>query len=165
MLETEMLESLNRQWNFERYSAAIYHALANHLDAINLTGFAKYIRARGDEEQCHARKFEEYILDRGGRPDMAALPKPETALDFTMTGAALSVFAAAYEHEKAVTERIKLLYAEAGEAEDYQTLEFLHSFLKEQVEEERTLQEHIAKLTLAGSDAAAILFLDHEIGA
>ena len=47
---------------------------------------------------------------------------------------------------------------------DHATVNFLQWFVSEQVEEEASADDIVQKLTLAGSDAHALLFLDAELG-
>ena len=50
--------------------------MAAYFEAENLPGFANWMRVQFQEEQAHAMKFYEYILDRGGRVALQAIPQP-----------------------------------------------------------------------------------------
>ena len=74
------------------------------------------------------------------------------------------VFETALAYEYATTASIHKIYDAAQAAKDFGTVEMLNWFLKEQVEEESSAQEILDRVALAGSDAAALLQLDHEAG-
>ena len=78
--------------------------------------------------------------------------------------APLSVFEAALENERKVTHAINSLYALAQQEQDYPSQVLLQWFITEQVEEEKTAQQAIDQLKMAGSDASALLMLDQQFG-
>src|SRR5690606_10418448 len=77
----------------------------------------------------------------------------------------LSVFRAALDNERKVTQAINSLYALAQAEVDYPSQVMLQWFITEQVEEEKTAQQVIDQLEMAGSDPTAILMLDQLFGA
>lgn len=162
-MESVVQEALINQYNYERFSADVYLSLAVHLETMNLRGMAAYMRKREGEERSHAAKFADYLADRNVVASLAALDKP-AGLGADIFSAGMTAFTAALAHEKTVTARIEALYYLAGDVEDGLTQEFLHWFLKEQVEEEATLDEIITKFMLAGSNGAALLMLNEELG-
>ena len=158
-----LIQELNNQFTFERYSADVYYALATALDTLNLVGFKKFMETRSAEEREHAKKFADYMADRSVLPIIDALPRPAGLEAVGVMDAGARAFAAALDHELQVTERINNLYILAEESEDPATCEFLRWFITEQVEEERTLDEWMTRFTLAAGDGAAILDLDREL--
>lgn len=164
-MDAALLSDLNDQLNYERFSAEKYCSIAVQLDAINLSGLAHYMHKREEEERTHAHKFMEYMTDRGASPILTAIPDPEINLrKFTAFTVGIEAFRAALEHEKSVTERLNQLYYSAMRIEDGVTSVFLHWFLNEQIEEERSLDLIITKFELAESNGAAIILLDKELG-
>lgn len=159
-----LIDALQSQLNFERFSADVYYSLACQLDALNLTGMAAYMHKRAGEEREHAHKFSDYIADRYLTPVLSAIADPTKPIGADPMSAGMRAFSAALDHERIVTQRINTLYEMAHEAEDPATCVFLHWFIAEQVEEERTLDEIVTKFTLATGNGAAILMLDHELG-
>jgi ferritin len=155
MLDAALEAALNEQMNVEFASAHIYLAMAAHLDRMNMTGAATWMRLQAREENGHAMRFFDHILDRGGRVRVGAIEAPP--LDF---GSALETFEAALQHERMVTSRIHAL----AEASDRATQVFIDWFVAEQVEEERTVERIIGSLRLAGEDGSALLMLDRELG-
>jgi len=152
-----------RQFNFERFSADVYYALASALDTINLTGFAKFMSERASEEREHAKKFASFLADRNVRPVLDIVPAPLVPGWAGAMDAGGACFLAALEHEYQVTERINALYALAEESDDPQTCEFMRYFVMEQVEEVKTLDEWMTRFSLADGNGAAILDLDREL--
>lgn len=164
LTDRALVDALVRQYNFERYSADIYLSLGAQLDILNLNGFAHWMYKQAGEEREHADKFKDYLIERNALPVVAAVPAPNHVLTNNLMSAPLSAFETALAHEKLVTEKINDLYGMAREAEDYPTEEFLHWFVKEQVEEEHSLEEILTKFAYAANDGAAILMLNEEMG-
>ena len=77
----------------------------------------------------------------------------------------MDVLKAGLEHEKYVTSLIHNIYAEAYEAKDYRTLQFLDWFVKEQGEEETNANDMISKMELFGSDPKSLYMLNQELAA
>lgn len=156
MLDAKLEAALNDQMNLELSSAHVYLAMAGHLDARNLVGGATWMRAQAREEIDHAMRFFDHILDRGGRVRLGTIEAPPQ--DF---GSALETFSRALEHERKVTAAILELSKQA----DRTTEVFLEWFIAEQVEEERTVEQIVGSLELAGDGGAALLMIDRELGA
>lgn len=161
----KLTAALQEQMNFERYSADIYAGLALQLETINLTGMAHYLAKRGAEEREHAHKFSSFLADRNTTPILTALPSPMQDIGGAPMDAGARAFSAALSHEQLITSRINALFALAFEEDDPATQELLLWFVKEQVEEEKTLEEILTKFALAAGNGAAILLIDHELGA
>ena len=151
------------QFNFERFSADVYQAMAAALDTINLVGFAAYLRNRGEEERTHAQKFSDHLSDRNITPVFDALPAQELPTWTSAMDAGAACFKKAHAHEVLVTERIYALYELSEEIGDHQACEFLRWFITEQLEELKSLDEWLTRFDLARGDGAAILLLDKEL--
>lgn len=50
MLSERMLEELNKQLNYEIYSAYLYVAMENYFQERNLEGFANFFKVQMEEE-------------------------------------------------------------------------------------------------------------------
>ena len=159
-----LVQALREQFNYERLSADIYYGLAVQLDTLNLTGSAAYMQKRAGEERDHALKFSNYLADRNTLPALIALPDPMRAVPTDVFKAPRTAFELALAHERTVTARINMLSDLALEENDPTTGEFLLWFIHEQVEEERSLEEVLTRLTLAEGNGAALLLLEHELG-
>ena len=162
-LDPVILDALNKQVTHERHNSAIYLALACRFDVLNLTGMAAYSRKQSAEEQGHAQRVIDYIVDRYGSPVIDALPAVVVP-DVQIENAARVLFTAALQREQFTTEQIKTLYDLSEDADDPQTCQFLMWFLEEQTSEERQFEELVVQATFAESCPAAILALDAKLG-
>lgn len=158
-LPADLLSALNDQTTLERYSSAVYLALAAQFERLSLTGFAAWARRASAEETGHAGKFFDYLADRNETPLVDALDAPPAG-----RGDPLALVQAALEQERVVSEALRQLYGQAEALQDPPTCGFLLPFLAEQVQSERELTELAARLQLAAGNGAALLLLDHEIG-
>lgn len=162
-LDPVIQDALNRQYTTERQNSAIYAAIGNRFDVLNLTGLAAFARKNSAEEQTHADKIRDYIIDRYGFPIIDALT-PIDPPQADMLTAARVLFALALMREQTTTEAIKTLYDMAEDADDPQTCQFLLWFLEEQTKSEREFSELVAKAQIAEGNAAAVLMLDEQLG-
>lgn len=156
-LDPAISQALNSQVNLELASAYAYFGMAAYFEHEGLSGFAAWMRLQGQEELGHANKFFGYLLDRGGKVSLGSIAAP--AMTFENT---LAAFEASLAHEHKVSAAICQIYEQAQASKDFATLAFLKWFLDEQVEEERTVSDMIAKLRLIGTSAAGLFQLDRE---
>jgi len=159
MFSKTMLAEMNEQVKHELFSAYLYLSMAAHFETANLGGFASWMRLQAAEEQEHAMKFFDYILDRGGKVALQAIDGPQ--VDF---GTPIDVFEKVLAHEQHVTALIHKLYAQAVKDEDYASQVFLNWFVTEQVEEEKNASTILETLKLIGDKSNAIYQLDHQLG-
>ena len=112
------------------------------------------------EEKAHAVGMYDYVLERGGHVELLAIDKPE------LNGKTpAEIFKQVVEHEKYVTSRINAVYDVAEELKDRAAMLFLNWYIKEQVEEEASASEVLAKVERLGDDVTALLDLDKELAA
>ncbi|MBT3198805.1 MAG: ferritin [Phycisphaerales bacterium] len=159
MINKEIADALNSQMNFEMYSANIYMSMASWFDAKNLTGCANWMKIQYAEEMFHCTKFYNYINERGARVLIDGMPAPATEWD-----SPLAAFETALGHEQIVTSRINDLVAQAIEAKDHATVNFLQWFIGEQVEEEASVDGVIQQLKLMEGAPGGLFMLDRELG-
>jgi len=159
MLSTKMQEALNAQINAEYYSSYLYLSMAAHCQAINLEGFAAWLRIQADEEMIHAMKLYDFVLERNGRVTLTAIEAPPTEW-----ATPLAVFEATYAHELEVTRRINKLVDLAIAESDHATNTFLQWFVNEQVEEEASADAVVQKLKLLAGAPGGLFMLDQELG-
>ncbi|MGM0420519.1 MAG: ferritin [Bacillota bacterium] len=159
-MKKELLEALNGQLNAELESAYIYQAMAAMFAEEGFTGFAAWMDMQAIEEQEHARKFYDYINERGGRVKLEAIPEPPFEWESPQ-----AAFETALEHEELITDKINKLYALARKHDDYATEAFLQWFVDEQVEEEDSVNEILDKFDRVGDTATGLYMLDKELGA
>lgn len=163
-MDVMLVSALQNQFNFERYSAEIYAAMSAGFDSLNLTGMSAYMHKRAEEERGHALKFQNYMVDRDIQPYLDLIPAPAMPETGSIFEAGRKLFALALAHERQVTARINALYEVANKVVDPATCVFLHWFISEQVEEEKTLSEILTRFELAGDNGAALLLMDRELG-
>ncbi|HEX6972516.1 MAG TPA: ferritin [Limnochordia bacterium] len=159
MIDERIQDAINEQIKVELESAYVYLAAAAYCEAIDFPGAARWMRAQSKEEASHAMRLFEYLIDRNGRVALQALPKPPFEFP-SLQG----VFESALEHERRVTAAIQRLYDLAAAAKDHATEVALHWFVTEQVEEEKTTEEIVARLRLIGNDGTGLHLLDRELG-
>lgn len=158
MLDKKMERALNDQINAELYSAYLYLSMAAFFSAINLKGFATWMRVQSMEEQAHAKKFYDFIIERGGRVILTAIEAPPVEWE-----SPLETFENVLEHEKVVTGRINDLVNLAQELKDHASNSFLQWFIDEQVEEESSADEIIQSLKLNKDNTGGLFLIDKEL--
>jgi len=159
MLSKPMETALNHQINVEMESSYIYLAMAAYAQAQNHPGAARWLHAQSREELAHAMKFYGYIHDRGGRVTLQVIPQPPVEF-----GTLVDLFDAVLEHEQTITGRVHSLYELALAEKDYASLPLLQWFLSEQVEEEKSAEDVLRMVRVAGLSGQALLFVDAELG-
>ena len=113
---------------------------------------------QAQEERDHAMLFYKYLQNENMKVTLKAIDKPDKELTSHM-----AVLEAGLEHEKLVTSLINNIYAEAYEARDFRTMQFLDWFVKEQGEEETNANDMITKMELFGTDAKGLYMLNQEL--
>jgi ferritin len=153
-----MQDAMNEQINKELFSSFLYLSMAAYFTDKNLDGFAHWMHLQADEEYEHAMKFYDFILDRGGRVYLKAIDAPAT--DWKSN---LEVAEEVAAHEARVTASIQDLYELALKEKDYAAQVMLQWFITEQVEEEKSAADLVAKLKLIEERGTAVLMLDHRL--
>lgn len=158
MISEKMVKALNEQINAELYSAYIYSAMQAYFHSINLDGFAHWMKVQAGEEKIHADKFYDFINERNGRVELAAIEKPQKEWKN-----ALDAFETAYKHEQYITGRINKLMEMARAENDYATESFLKWFVDEQVEEEAGALKVVETLKMIKDSSGGLVMLDHQM--
>ena len=158
-MDKKVHEAMNEQIKHELYSAYFYLSMSAYCDAANLPGFAKWLKVQAKEEQEHAMKFYEHLLDRGEKVVLKAIEQPPVEF-----ASVKDIFTKVYEHEKLVTSLINGIYTKAYEAKDVASQIFLQWFISEQVEEEKNASSILDMVTKLGSHVGGLYQLDHQLG-
>ena len=156
-LSNKLEKVLNDQINLEFSSAYAYLGMAAYFDCTPFSGFAKWMQVQSSEEIGHANRFFKYIVERGGKVTLRAIPEPKG--DYKSP---LEAFKVSLGHEQKVSASICAIYELATAEKDYATLSFLKWFLDEQVEEERNVGDMLAKLELVGDNTNCLYQLDRQ---
>ena len=160
MISEKMEKALNRQINLEMHSAYIYMGMSAHCANIGLKGCSVWFMAQYHEEMLHAMKQYEYLQSQGVEVVLTAIEPPLSG--FTSL---LDIFEKTLAHEQFMTKNVNALMDLAIEEKDHATQIFMQWYVTEQVEEEDTVNEIVAKLKLIGDDKNALLTIDKELGA
>jgi ferritin len=159
MLNKKVEEAMNVQLQKELQSAYVYLGMSAYCESQSLPGFATWLRAQFDEEQQHALRFYNFIIDREGKVVLKQLDAAPT--DYKSVS---DVFETALGHEKAVTAAINELYDLVATEKDFASQAWLDWFATEQVEEEKTVGQIVDDLHRIGEDGNGLFVLDRSMG-
>jgi len=158
-MSAALQRAMNDQIQKEFYAHYLYLAMSAWFEERNFEGFAKWMRIQADEERTHAMRIFDFVLDRGGKVRLEAIPEPGAKWK-----TALEVFDDARKHEAMVSGSINDLYARATSEKDYASQVMLQWFITEQVEEEKTSTSLAERLRLVGESATGLIILDRQFG-
>src|SRR5262245_52218781 len=160
MMSDTMTKAINDQIHSELSAYYSYLAMSAHCDRAGFPGAAKWLRLQSSEEQVHAMKLLDFMLARHAKVVLGDLGGPKHEYK-----SLLDVFETSYKQEQSVSAQIEALYELAFKEKAYPAVVQLEWFLTEQVEEEKTCREIVAKLKMVGDDPASLLEIDRELGA
>jgi len=123
-------------------------------------GAAAWLRLQSAEEHAHAVRLFNFLLARNRQVKLLGIQAPRS--DFSSL---LEVFEQALAQEHSVSGQIDRLYELAFSEKVFAAMAELQWFITEQVEEEKTVREIVAKLRMVSHDPASILDVDRELGA
>lgn len=158
MISKVMQDAINEQINKELYSSYIYLSMAAYFERKNLPGFGNWLRIQTAEENEHAMKLYNHLLERGGKVELKAIAAPK--VDW---GSAMDAVKEVLAHEQFVTKSIHELYEVALNEKDYAAQVMLHWFIEEQVEEEANATAILENMQSIETHETAILMLDHRL--
>ena len=159
-MNADVLRAINGQINSEFAAWYQYLAMAAFCDREKFTGAAHWLRQQSLEEYQHGMKLFDFVLARNGVVELSRLEQP--VLTYSSFA---EVFESALAQEEKVTARINDLYELAFKSKAFAEMTELQWFLTEQVEEEKTAREWVARFRLVGDDPGSLLDLDRELGA
>jgi ferritin len=154
-----MLQALNDQINAELYSSYLYLAMAARCEVLNLPGAARWLEIQSKEEHEHAMKLYHYVNERRGEVKLQAIKEPSSSWNDLS-----ELFDDVLAHEQYISKRINDLVKLAREENDYATENMLQWFVKEQVEEESSVDAIVQRLKLVGNMPQGLFFIDRELG-
>ncbi len=159
LISPRIESALNSQINLEMQSAYVYLGMSLDMHRAGFTGASHWLRSQYDEETKHAFKIIDYVQDQFGVVQLQAIDSAGARHEQP-----IDAFRAALEHEKKVTESINNVLGIAQEEGDAATESLMTWFVDEQVEEESTTGNVVKRLEVAGSNSAALLLIDSELG-
>ena len=160
MIKKTVEDAINKQITREFYSANLYLSMAAYFNSLNLKGFANWMRIQYQEENAHGLKFFDYMISRGGVPQIGVIDQPPIKWN-----SPVAVFEDALKHEQQVTQWINDLADLAVNEKDHATNIFIQWFITEQVEEEANTTEITDRLKLIGDSKGGLFMMDNELKA
>lgn len=158
-MHSDVLRAINVQINSEFTAWYQYLAMAAFCEREKFTGASQWLKAQSVEEYQHGMKLFDFVHARNGVVELLQIPQPTR--EFDSFG---EVFETALKQEESVTAQINALYELCFESKAFAEMTELQWFLTEQVEEEKTARELVAKFRLVGDDPGSLLDLDRELG-
>jgi bacterioferritin B len=136
MADKSFADALNEQISNEFAASQQYVAAAVYYDAETLPRLAAFFYRQAVEERNHAMIMVQYLLDTDEEVRIPDIKSQQTTYDDAMGPVKMAL-----EQEKRVTDEINALFKLARESGDYAAEEFLMWFVKEQVEEVRSMND------------------------
>lgn len=158
MLTKNVLKALADQINAEFYSAYMYLGMSAWCEGRNLPGFAAWMRKQFEEEQKHALKIFDYVLEQNEAVSLAAIAQPPAAYKTLQ-----EIWEKTYAHERHVTSLIYKVYALAQKEQDFATQGLMQWYVNEQVEEEQQASSILEQVKMVGTTSSAVFFLDRHV--
>ena len=158
MISDKLQKAINEQIVAEMWSANLYLSMSFYLQREGYDGCATWMKKQSQEELEHAYDMANYVIKRGG---VAKVDKIDVVPQ--EWNGVLGVFENVYEHECQVSKLIENVVKVASEEKDMASQDFLWGFVREQVEEEATVQGILDKIKLGGD--VALYHLDIQLGA
>lgn len=156
MLNDQVLLALNIQMGNELRNSYQYKAFSGIADYLSLLGACSWFDKQSQEEYGHFNKFFTYISDKGHIPHLQPLNDiPPTVLTLD------NLFMLTVQLEVQTLENLKSLAEICKEAKDDQTYGLVLEFLKEQIEEVKTVEDIQKRVIMSANN---ILIIDNELG-
>jgi ferritin len=158
-MNVRVVEAINQQINSELSASYAYLAMSAWCERQKFAGAARWLRSQSQEEYMHAMKLFDFILARDEQVELKPLEQPRQTFS-----SLADVFERALAQEQEVSRQIDTLYETAFNEKAFAAVAELQWFLTEQVEEEKTAREIVAKFHLIGDDPSSLLDMDRELG-
>lgn len=156
MITEKLQKAVNDQITAELWSSNLYLQMAFHFEKEGWDGFAHWMHKQSDEERNHAIMLANYLAKRGGEAKVNMIDVVPNGW-----GSLKEVFANVAEHERHVSRLIDDLVDVASAEKDKATQDFLWGFVREQVEEEASVDAIVNKIERCGD--SGLIFLDSEL--
>ena len=160
-MHVDVLHAINTQINSEFQAWYQYLAMAAFCEREKFTGAAQMAQA-AERRGVPARHEAVRLRARAQRRRRARRRSISRRSSSTPSATCSS---GSLEQEERVTAQINDLYELAFRSKAFAEMTELQWFLTEQVEEEKTAREIVARFRLVGDDAGSLLDLDRELGA
>jgi ferritin len=154
-----VLEAITRQIANEFGASFSYLAMAGWCEHHKFMGAGHWLRMQSQEEHGHAMKLFDFVLARNYPVKLPGIEQPRSEFS-----SIVDVFERALAQEQEVSRQIDALYELAFKEKVFAAMAELQWFITEQVEEEKTVREIVAKFHMVKDDPASVLDLDRELG-
>jgi ferritin len=158
-MSPKLVEAITRQIGAEFSASFSYLSMAAWCEYQQFTGAGHWLRLQSAEEHGHGTKLLNFLLARHQQVKLPGIDQP--ASDFQSI---VAVFERALKQEQDVSRQIDGLYELAFTEKAFAAMAELQWFITEQVEEEKTVREIVAKFQMCRNDPASLLDLDRELG-
>ncbi len=156
----KVLEAINRQIAAEFSASFAYLSMAAWCEHHKFMGAGRWLRLQSAEEHAHGMRLFDFVLARNHPAHLGGIPEPVGEF-----ASIAEVFERALEQEQQVSRNIDALYELAFHEKVFAAMAELQWFITEQVEEEKTIREIVAKFHMVKDDPSSLLDLDRELGA
>ena len=160
-LSETLRTALNDQMTKEAHAAQIYLSYASWAASEGYDGIANFLFRHAQEERNHMMKILEYIIQRGAKVKVEAIPTP-----LPDPASVQQCFEKVFEQEVDNTKSIYKVVKMSLDEQDWATWHFMQWFLKEQTEEETLALNLLDKIKIAGGEKAsgdALYALDRDL--
>jgi len=160
-LSKTLAKALNDQMTNEAHNAQIYLSYASWANEKGYDGISNFLFRHANEERNHMMKILEYILKRGGKVVVTAIPDPGPD-PVSMNDCFEKIFKSEVENTTSIYNIVNMSMAE----KDWATWNFMQWFVKEQTEEETLAMDLLSKIKIAGGAKAnddALFALDNNL--
>ena len=153
--------ALNAQMTNEAHNAQIYLSYAAWANGSGYDGIANFLFRHANEERNHMMKILEYVLKRGGKVVVSAIPGPGPDPK-SVNDCFEKIFKSEVDNTANIYNLVNMSMAE----KDWATWNFMQWFVKEQTEEEALALDLLSKIKIAGGESAkdnALYTLDNDL--
>jgi ferritin len=156
-MDKRLVAQIEEQINHEISNWYIYKNFSGIADKLSLLGAVSWFDKQAMEEYSHFDRFYTFLSDMGYVPTLKDItaPPPEVT---TLT----ELFAMALMVEKKTSAMLQGLFDLATMLKEGKAVDLVEQFLKEQVEEEKSVSDILNRLKIAGEGYGTIL-IDQEL--
>lgn len=147
IIKPNLVDAINTQIRNEFTNMFGYLAVSAYFDDAVLPALASFFGSQSADEQMHAMKFVNFLLEVGARPIIPGIPAVRN--DF---GSIQEAVQFALDQEVKTTNQINDLVSLAVKENDHITNNFLQWFVTEQVEEVDTMNKLLQTIKHAGGN-------------
>jgi ferritin len=146
-----LIDQFNAQIGEEFAAHQQYVAVAIYFDSLTMPQMAAFFYRQAREERDHAMMIVQYLLDSNAAVKIPAVEAPINEFSSIVEPVQLAL-----DQERRVAAQVSALMATAREDLDFASEQFIHWFIREQVEETATMSDLLAVVKRAPDNIEAI---------